>query len=215
VRFAFPAMSVTGLQPPLHPRKRPSQARSAVTVDAILEAAVRVLLADGYPRLTTRRVAEVAGVSVGSLYQYFPNRRSLVAEVIRRKVEEGVRCIEEAAARADGPPAEAVAAVMAAFAAEKRRGLALSVALRGPMAELEGRRALAEGARRAEAILAGLLGRLLSRPLDAAEAARLALAVAALEGAVAAAAERDPAAFSDAALGAVLARMLLGALDLG
>jgi AcrR family transcriptional regulator len=208
-------MSVTGLQPPLHPRKRPSQARSAVTVDAILEAAVRVLLADGYPRLTTRRVAEVAGVSVGSLYQYFPNRRSLVAEVIRRKVEEGVRCIEEAAARADGPPAEAVAAVMAAFAAEKRRGLALSVALRGPMAELEGRRALAEGARRAEAILAGLLGRLLSRPLDAAEAARLALAVAALEGAVAAAAERDPAAFSDAALGAVLARMLLGALDLG
>ena len=208
-------MSVTGLQPPLHPRKRPSQARSAVTVDAILEAAVRVLLADGYPRLTTRRVAEVAGVSVGSLCQYFPNRRSLVAEVIRRKVEEGVRCIEEAAARADGPPAEAVAAVMAAFAAEKRRGLALSVALRGPMAELEGRRALAEGARRAEAILAGLLGRLLSRPLDAAEAARLALAVAALEGAVAAAAERDPAAFSDAALGAVLARMLLGALDLG
>jgi AcrR family transcriptional regulator len=208
-------MSVTGLQPPLHPRKRPSQARSAVTVDAILEAAVRVLLADGYPRLTTRRVAEVAGVSVGSLYQYFPNRRSLVAEVIRRKVEEGVRCIEEAAARADGPPAEAVAAVMAAFAAEKRRGLALSLALRGPMAELEGRRALAEGARRAEAVLAGLLGRLLSRPLDAAEAARLALAVAALEGAVAAAAERDPAAFSDPALGAVLARMLLGALDLG
>ena len=46
-------MSVTGLQPPRHPRKRPSQARSAVTVDAILEAAVRVLLADGYPRLTT------------------------------------------------------------------------------------------------------------------------------------------------------------------
>jgi AcrR family transcriptional regulator len=207
-------MSVTGLQPPLHPRKRPSQARSAVTVDAILEAAVRVLLADGYPRLTTRRVAEVAGVSVGSLYQYFPNRRSLVAEVIRRKVEEGVRCIEEAAARADGPPAEAVAAVMAAFAAEKRRGLALSLALRGPMAELEGRRALAEGARRAEAVLAGLLGRLLSRPLDAAEAARLSLAVAALEGAVAAAG-RDPAAFSDPALGAVLARMLLGALDLG
>lgn len=215
MRFAFPAMSVTGLQPPLHPRKGPSQARSAVTVDAILEAAVRVLLADGYPRLTTRRVAEVAGVSVGSLYQYFPNRRSLVAEVIRRKVEEGVRCIEEAVARADGPPAEAVAAVMAAFAAEKRRGLALSLALRAPMAELEGRRAMAEGARRAEGALAGLLGRLLGRPLGAAEAARLSFAVAALEGAVAAAAERDPAAFSDAALGAVLARMLLGALDLG
>ncbi len=208
-------MSVTDTQAILRPRKRSSQARSAVTVDAILEAAVRVLLADGYARLTTRRVAEVAGVSVGSLYQYFPNRRSLVAEVIRRKVEEGVRCLGEAAARADGPPAEAVAGVMAAFAAEKRRGLALSLALRVPMAELEGRRALAEGARRAEGVLAELLGRLLSRPLDAAEASRLSLAVAALEGAIAAAAERDPEVFADPALGAVLARMLLGALDLG
>lgn len=208
-------MSVTDLQAPLRPRKRPSQARSAVTVDAILEAAVRVLLADGYARLTTRRVAEVAGVSVGSLYQYFPNRRSLVAEVIRRKVEEGVRCLEEASARAVGPPAEAVAGVMAAFAAEKRRGLALSLALRGPMAELEGRRALADGARRAEGVLAGLFERLLSRPLGAAEVALLSFAVGALEGAVATAAERNPAVFADPAFGAVLARMLLGALDFG
>jgi AcrR family transcriptional regulator len=208
-------MSATDLQATLSPKKRPSQARSAVTVDAIVEATVRVLLAEGYARLTTRRVAEVAGVSVGSLYQYFPNRRSLVAEVIRRKVDEGVRCLEDASARAEGPPAGAVAAVMAAFAAEKRRGLALALALRGPMAELEGRRALADGARRAEGVLAGLLARLLSRPLTAAEAARLSFAVAALEGAVAAAAERDPAVFADPGLGVVLARMLLGALDIG
>jgi AcrR family transcriptional regulator len=208
-------MSATALQTPLDPRKRPSQARSAATVDAILEAAVRVLLAEGYARLTTRRVADVAGVSVGSLYQYFPNRRSLVAEVIRRKVDASVRCLEGAAARADGPVAEAVAGVMAAFAEEKRRGLALTVALRGPKAELEWRRALADGARRAEGALAGLLRRLLGRPLSAAEAARLSLAVAALEGAVAAAAERDPQAFADPGFGAMLARMLLGALDIG
>lgn len=208
-------MSATGLQAPLSPRKRPSQARSAVTVDAIVEATIRVLLAEGYARLTTRRVAEVAGVSVGSLYQYFPNRRSLVAEVIRRKVDGSVRCLEEASTRAEGPVPEAVASVMAAFAAEKRRGLALTVALRDPKAELEWRRALADGARRAEGVLAGLLGRLLSRPLDAAEAARLSLAVAALEGAVATTAERDPAAFADPGFGALLARMLLGALDIG
>ncbi|GAA0576118.1 hypothetical protein GCM10009416_13490 [Craurococcus roseus] len=174
-----------------------------MTVDAIVEAAVRVLLAEGHARLTTRRVADVAGVSVGSLYQYFPNRQSLVAEVIRRKVDEGVRCLEDAAARADGPVPEAVAAVMEAFAAEKRRGLALTAALRGPKAEMEWRRALADGARRAEGVLAGLLARMLSRPLSAAEAARLSLAVAGLEGAVATAAERDPQAFADPGFGAL------------
>lgn len=208
-------MDTTTASPALSPRKRPRQARSAFTVDVVVQAAVRVLLTEGYARLTTRRVAEVAGVSVGSLYQYFPNRAALVAEVIRRKVDAGVSVITEAAMRAEGSVPEAVAAVLRAFAAAKRRDLALSVALRGPLAELDGRRALAEGARQVKAVLAGLLARLLGRPLTAAELARLSLAVAALEGAVAGLAERDPGAFADPALGDVLARMLLAALDLG
>ncbi len=214
MRFAFPEMSATFPPPALRPRKRPSQARSAVTVDAMLEAAVRILLKDGYARLTTRRVAEVAGVSVGSLYQYFPNRQAIVAELIRRKVAAGVACIEAASLQAEGPVTEALAGVLDAFVAEKRRDFPLARALQEPMAALEGRRRLAEGARQVEAVLAVLLGRLMGRRLGAAEAFRLSFVVAALEGAVAAAAETNPEAFADPAFGAMLARMLTGALDL-
>lgn len=58
-------------------RKTPRQARSTTTVEAIFEATIQVLLAEGPMRLTTTRVAERAGVSVGSLYQYFPNKQAL------------------------------------------------------------------------------------------------------------------------------------------
>jgi AcrR family transcriptional regulator len=59
-------------------RKRPKQARSAELVTAILEAAVQVLAKEGAQRFTTARVAEKAGVSVGSLYQYFPNKAAVL-----------------------------------------------------------------------------------------------------------------------------------------
>jgi AcrR family transcriptional regulator len=72
----------------LTPRKRPVQARSHFTVDAILIATGRVLLSDGFEAMTTNRVAEVAGVSVGSLYQYFPGKESLVASLFVRQREE-------------------------------------------------------------------------------------------------------------------------------
>jgi AcrR family transcriptional regulator len=180
----------------------------------MLEAAVRILLAEGYARLNTRRVAQLAGVSVGSLYQYFPNRQAIVAEIIRRKVHAGVACIEAAAARAEGPVVPALAGVMEAFAAEKRRGLAVAHALREPIAALQGRQALADSARQVEAVLAALLARLLGRPLAGAAAARLRFAMAGLEGVVAAAAEHDPDAFGDPGFGPMLARMLAGALDL-
>jgi AcrR family transcriptional regulator len=60
------------------PRKAPKQARSARLVEAILQAAIRVLERDGATAFTTIRVAERAGVSVGSLYQYFPNKESIL-----------------------------------------------------------------------------------------------------------------------------------------
>lgn len=63
---------------PLTPRKRPRQARSTATLDAIFEATIQVLLVDGMRALTTTRVAERAGVSVGTMYQYFPHKQSLI-----------------------------------------------------------------------------------------------------------------------------------------
>src|SRR6202035_1641243 len=59
-------------------RKRPKQARSTELVSTILEAAAQVLAKEGAPRFTTARVAERAGVSVGSIYQYFPNKAAIL-----------------------------------------------------------------------------------------------------------------------------------------
>ncbi len=69
-------------------KKQPKQARSAATFEAILEATSRVLVAQGRARVSTNRVAQVAGVSVGSLYQYFPNKEALLAELRRRYDEQ-------------------------------------------------------------------------------------------------------------------------------
>ncbi len=85
-----------GAQGSLHPRKRPVQARSEATVHAIFEASIQVLLSVGYRKLTTSRVAERAGVSVGTLYQYFPNRQSLIGAVLERYPAGDVRLDQEA-----------------------------------------------------------------------------------------------------------------------
>jgi AcrR family transcriptional regulator len=68
----------TSRSPTTAPRKLPSQQRSTELVAAILSAAIRVLEREGAARFTTIRVAEVAGVSVGSLYQYFPNKQAIL-----------------------------------------------------------------------------------------------------------------------------------------
>ena len=65
-------------KPVVSARKQPSQARSTRLVRDILQAAARVLVRDGAHRFTTARVAEAAGVSVGSLYQYFPNKEAIL-----------------------------------------------------------------------------------------------------------------------------------------
>jgi len=66
------------------PRKRPRQERSEATVDAILEAAAREFAAEGYEAATTNKIAEAAGTSVGSLYQYFPSKDAIAVELARR-----------------------------------------------------------------------------------------------------------------------------------
>src|SRR5688500_4830294 len=74
--------------PKLRPRKAPQQDRSKVTVDAILDAAAELLERRGYVRMTTNSVAKRAGVSVGSLYQYFPSKEALIVGLLGRYTEE-------------------------------------------------------------------------------------------------------------------------------
>lgn len=69
-------------------KKQPRQARAQATVDAILDAGAQVLAREGYAAVTTNRVAEVAGVSIGSLYEYFPNKQSIVAASLARTMRE-------------------------------------------------------------------------------------------------------------------------------
>ncbi|UVH58474.1 TetR/AcrR family transcriptional regulator [Variovorax paradoxus] len=69
-------------------RKAPRQQRSRVTVDVIVEAATRVLARRGWARFTTNEIAAVAGVSVGSLYQYFPNKLAIAEAIRQRHLDE-------------------------------------------------------------------------------------------------------------------------------
>ncbi|MCW1431687.1 TetR/AcrR family transcriptional regulator [Novosphingobium sp. JCM 18896] len=71
----------------LQPRKSPRQARSAATIEAIHTATIQVLLADGVGKLTTTRVAERAGVSVGTMYQYYPHKQALLFAIVERQLE--------------------------------------------------------------------------------------------------------------------------------
>jgi AcrR family transcriptional regulator len=68
----------------LSPRKTPRQERSRATVEALLEATADILIRQGYAKLTTNRIAERAGVNIASLYQYFPGKDAIVAELRRR-----------------------------------------------------------------------------------------------------------------------------------
>jgi AcrR family transcriptional regulator len=100
-------------QPKTTPRKRPRQDRSRATVDTILAATARVIVKRGFDAMTTNAVAEAAGVSIGSLYQYFPNKEALVAALIERHVEELNGAVLSKLARvAQLPVADAVRAMI-------------------------------------------------------------------------------------------------------
>ena len=112
------------------PRKNPLQERSRRTRDDILVAAARVLAREGLPRFNTNRVAEVAGVSVGSLYQYFPNKEALLCELQRRETHDTVGNIGAILADDSRAPEECIRAAIEHFFQTEadevalRRGLA-------------------------------------------------------------------------------------------
>lgn len=85
------------------PRKRPQQNRSQATVDAILEAAARILVKHGTSGFNTNAVAALAGASVGSLYQYFPSKTAILVEINRRHAQETAQPILQLLAQQPRP----------------------------------------------------------------------------------------------------------------
>jgi AcrR family transcriptional regulator len=90
------------------PRKVPRQQRSRETVDVILAATARVLTKEGFDRASTNRIAEAAGVSIGSLYQYFPSKEALVAALVERHIEEMSSALEAEMEKLADAPLESV-----------------------------------------------------------------------------------------------------------
>lgn len=75
-------------------RRRPRQRRAQQTVDAVLDAVVRVLKREGFSAVTTNRIAEVAGVSIGSVYQYFRDKRAIFVALHQRHIDQIDRMVE-------------------------------------------------------------------------------------------------------------------------
>lgn len=114
----------------LTPRKAPVQARSAATIDALHVAAIQVLTREGLGRCTTTRIAERAGISVGSLYQYYPNRDALLAAVLERHLDGITSAVEKACSEQRGRPVSQMAsALVTAFVTAKLRDSRESKAL--------------------------------------------------------------------------------------
>ncbi|HVW77932.1 MAG TPA: TetR/AcrR family transcriptional regulator [Alloacidobacterium sp.] len=123
----------------LEPRKRPVQARSAASVDAILKATVQVLLRVGKERLTTTRVAERAGVSVGTLYQYFPNKSALLQAALRQHLESMAEATERVCRDYAGHSlAEMATALVHGFLEAKMQDAKTSVALYSVSSDVDG-----------------------------------------------------------------------------
>ncbi len=90
-------------KPLTKPRKIASQQRSRATIDALVEATARILVREGFDKAGTNRIAEVAGVSVGSLYQYFPGKEALVAAVFERHHQEIMQLVQRELAEVLAP----------------------------------------------------------------------------------------------------------------
>jgi AcrR family transcriptional regulator len=123
----------------LEPRKSPVQARSAASVDAILDATIQVLLRVGKERLTTTRVALRAGVSVGTLYQYFPNKSALLQAALQRHLAEVTETVERVCKEQKGGTLrQMVTALISAFLEAKMKDAETSVALYSVSSDVDG-----------------------------------------------------------------------------
>jgi AcrR family transcriptional regulator len=139
------------------PRKTPVQARSTASVDAILKATVQVLRRVGKDKLTTTRVAARAGVSVGTLYQYFPNKSALLRAAMRLHMAEILAEVDKVCVAQRGQPVEQMAEALAvAFLAVKMRDPKKSRALYAVSSDVEGAKITASAVTRVNHAIVGL-----------------------------------------------------------
>lgn len=203
--FAFPAATVTRR---VRQRKQPVQERSQATVDAVLEATLQVLKREGFQALTTTRVAQRAGVSVGTLYQYFPDKASIVTALKLRYFERMVSTVQEVASSVAGAPLEvAIPALIDALLRFKREHFDLAMAIREPMVALGGESLLREASQKlVEATASVLLG---ARPNLKDAKLRAQTLNAAIEGVLSAVMFQSPKQLSSGQLDAELNRLAL------
>jgi AcrR family transcriptional regulator len=142
----------------LNPRKTPVQARSAATVEAILQATIQVLLGVGKEQLTTTRVALRAGVSIGTLYQYFPNKSALLQAALKRHLDHVTTAVESACREQHGNTLTQMgSALVNAFLEAKMRDAKASVALYSVSADVDGARIVQQLGVRSNNALVGML----------------------------------------------------------
>src|SRR5580692_10593655 len=110
-------------------RKQPQQARSADLVATILDAAVQVLASEGAPRFTTARVAEKAGVSIGSLYQYFPNKAAILFRLQSDEWKQTSDLLRVILQDAHRPPLQRLRTLVHAFIRSECEEAAIRIAL--------------------------------------------------------------------------------------
>jgi AcrR family transcriptional regulator len=142
----------------LEPRKSPVQARSAASVEAILVAAIQVLVAIGKERLTTTRVAERAGVSVGTLYQYFPNKSALLQAALKRHLDAVADAVEQACREQHGSTLQEMAsALITAFLQAKLKKAKISAALYSISSDIDGSKIVKQMSARTNKAIAEML----------------------------------------------------------
>lgn len=142
----------------LKPRKRPRQARAVVTLDAIFEASIQLLVTDAPHRLTTTRVAERAGVSVGTLYQYFPHKQALIYALNERYLEVLAARIEAACQAQHGAPAgQMVESLIHTYWSAKTERPEVTRALYRSVAEMDNKAMIDAFARRVDAATIAML----------------------------------------------------------
>jgi AcrR family transcriptional regulator len=108
-------------RPATTPRKNATQTRAKATVDALLAATARILVKVGYDHASTNKIAEAAGVSIGSLYQYFPSKEALVAAVIEKHMGEMMDVVRASLVRVAGMPVREAARELVRIMLEAHR----------------------------------------------------------------------------------------------